>query len=103
MGKDSQQKARKSVVARVDDHHAVFIGWQKKATGETFALYNITLAGHPLRGSTVSDRRLLGLLLRIPPTPARPVSEGVRPGEDGGPEMSQGGDHEQQHRVMDRP
>jgi hypothetical protein len=103
MWNDKQEKGQKSMLTRGDGHHAVFIGWQKKATGETFALYNITLAGHPLRGSTVSDRRLLGLHLRIPPTPARPVSEGVRPGEDGGPEMSQGEDHEQQHRVMDRP
>lgn len=71
MWRDKQQKAQ-SVSLRVDDAHAVFIGWQKTATGDVIALYNITLAGHPLRGSTVTDRRLLGLHLRIPHTPCRP-------------------------------
>ena len=55
MWRDNQQKAQ-GVTTRVDNAHAVFLGWQKTATGDTIALYNITLAGHPLRGSTIGRR-----------------------------------------------
>ncbi len=51
---------------------AVFIGWQPSPWGGVFPLYNITRLGHPSRGSTVSDRELRELNLRIPePPPAR--------------------------------
>jgi hypothetical protein len=48
---------------------AVFIGWQKTPEGKSIPLYNITMSHHPLRGSTVSDRTLHRLNLRIPQTP----------------------------------
>jgi hypothetical protein len=48
---------------------AVFIGWQKIPGGGFFPLYTITLEAHPLCGSTVSDRSLKRLDLRIPRTP----------------------------------
>ena len=52
---------------------AVFRGWQKTSSGEVFALYNITAAGHPSLGSTVTDESLLKLNLQIPQTPLRPM------------------------------
>jgi len=51
---------------------AVFVGWQKTSSGEPFALYNITAAHHPSRGSTVTDQTLRKLHLTIPKTPAPP-------------------------------
>jgi hypothetical protein len=51
---------------------AIFIGWQQSPWGGAFRLYNITRVGHPAQGSTVSDRELRELNLRIPePPPAR--------------------------------
>jgi len=51
---------------------AIFVGWQKTRGGEAFALYNVTAAGHPSLGSTVTDRSLLKLNLQIPQTPLQP-------------------------------
>ena len=51
---------------------AVFIGWQPSPWGGVFPLYNITRAGHPARGSTVSDRELRAMRLRIPDSPPPP-------------------------------
>jgi hypothetical protein len=48
---------------------AVFIGWQPSPWGGVFPLYTITRADHPARGSTVSDRDLRALNLRIPDSP----------------------------------
>jgi len=48
---------------------AKFLGWQKTPSGENFALYNITAAGHPANGSTVTDRTLRHLNLQVPGTP----------------------------------
>jgi hypothetical protein len=53
---------------------AVFSGWQKTSWGGLFALYTITATGHPSLGSTVTDKSLLKLNLRIPRTPLRPVT-----------------------------
>ena len=52
---------------------AVFVGWQKTSWGEMFALYNITAAHHPSRGSTVTDETLRRLSLHIPATPEPPA------------------------------
>jgi hypothetical protein len=52
---------------------AIFMGWQKTSSGEDFALYNITAAGHPSLGSTVTGLSLLKMNLQIPQTPIRPV------------------------------
>jgi hypothetical protein len=51
---------------------AVFMGWQKMESGELLALYNVTAAGHPSLGSTVTDKSLLELNLQVPQTPLRP-------------------------------
>jgi hypothetical protein len=48
---------------------AVFMGWQRMRSGEEFPLYNITAAGHPSFGSTVTDRGLRKLNLQVPWTP----------------------------------
>lgn len=48
---------------------AVFMGWQRTGLGEFFALYNITAAGHPSLGSTVTEQGLRMLNLRVPRTP----------------------------------
>ena len=55
--------------ARKED--AVFMGWQRMGSGEALALYNITAAGHPSLGSTVTDKGLVKLNLQIPQTPLR--------------------------------
>jgi hypothetical protein len=48
---------------------AVFKGWQATRSGEVFALYNITSAGHPALGSTVTDKTLHKLNLQVPSAP----------------------------------
>ncbi len=59
---------------RSRDEDAVFKGWQKSHSGAPFALYNITAAGHALRGSTVTEASLLKLNLQVPQTPLPPDS-----------------------------
>ncbi len=58
-----------------DTSDARFIGWQETNTGDVFALYNITAADHPLRGSTVTDHGLRDMNLKVPetPVPDKPV------------------------------
>jgi hypothetical protein len=53
----------------IKDEDAVFIGWQRTSWGETFPLYNVKAANHPANGSTVTEKSLRRLHLRIPPTP----------------------------------
>ena len=67
---DSAASGESSQATRNDD--AVFKGWQTTRSGESFALYIITAADHPSRGSTVTDKSLLNLNLKIPQTPGRP-------------------------------
>jgi len=45
---------------------ATFLGWQKDLTGNFMALYNITAAGHPSYGSTVTEQSLKEMNLRVP-------------------------------------
>jgi phage/plasmid-like protein (TIGR03299 family) len=47
---------------------ANFIGWQNTLSGEIYPLFNITVTGHPLYQSTVSDDTLRRLRLRVPQT-----------------------------------
>jgi len=51
------------------DSDATFLGWQKTRSGKTFALYNVTAANHPSRGSTVTETSLRKLNLQVPGTP----------------------------------
>ena len=51
------------------DGDAVFAGWQETGSGKTFALYTITAASSPSRGSTVSDRTLAKMHLHVPDAP----------------------------------
>jgi hypothetical protein len=51
---------------------AVFLGWQPTPAGTAFSLYNIILKSHPSYHSTVTERTLRKLGLKIPPTPAPP-------------------------------
>jgi hypothetical protein len=51
------------------DSDAKFLGWQKTGSGEVFALYNITAAGDPSLGSTVTDKTLHKLNLQVPGAP----------------------------------
>ena len=62
---DESQTAESSPERPLDED-AVFKGWQKTGSGEVFALYNITATGHPLRGSTVSDKTLHKMGLQVP-------------------------------------
>ena len=43
-----------------------FLGWQKTMSGDNVALYNITAANHPSHGSTVSEKTLNKLNLKMP-------------------------------------
>jgi phage/plasmid-like protein (TIGR03299 family) len=52
--------------ARRED--AVFVGWQKSMSGSIFPLYNILKVGHPSYHSTVDEKTLQRLHLRIPRT-----------------------------------
>lgn len=71
------------------DCDAKFLGWQKKGSGEIFPMFNITVAGHPLCYSTVSDATLRKLNLRIPQT-ASPYPDTVpAPWRDLGVELNQ--------------
>lgn len=56
-------------VAETPDVDAVFAGWQETGSNERFALYTITATAHPFRGSTVSERTLRKMHLRIPGIP----------------------------------
>ena len=67
---DSETSGESSLAPSNDD--AVFKGWQTTRSGELFALYTITAADHPSCGSTVTDKSLRNLNLRIPQTPGRP-------------------------------
>ena len=48
------------------DSDAAFVGWQELVTGSLIALYNVTAAGNPCYGSTVSEETLNELNLQIP-------------------------------------
>jgi hypothetical protein len=48
---------------------AEFLGWQKVPRGNVVALYNVTAEGHISYGSTVSEKTLQELNLRVPKTP----------------------------------
>jgi hypothetical protein len=56
-------KGKKSSVSNSD---AIFCGWQKTLSGDNIALYNITAANHPFQGSTVSEKTLNKLNLKMP-------------------------------------
>ncbi len=49
---------------------AVFVGWQKSMSGNIFPLYNILKIDHPSYHSTVDEKTLQKLHLRIPRTPS---------------------------------
>jgi hypothetical protein len=51
------------------DSDATFLGWQKTRSGKTFALYTVTAANHPSRGSTLTETSLHKLNLQVPGTP----------------------------------
>jgi len=51
------------------DSDAKFLGWQETGSGGMFAFYNITAANHPSFGSTVTEKSLQKLSLKIPDTP----------------------------------
>ncbi|MBU3948568.1 MAG: hypothetical protein KJ882_10560 [Proteobacteria bacterium] len=52
------------------DSDAEFLGWQETLSEDIFPLYTITVADHPSYHSTVSDKTLRTLGLRIPRTPS---------------------------------
>jgi hypothetical protein len=54
-------KNKKSSVSNSD---AVFIGWQKRLTGDAFPLYIVTAEGHPYYRSSVSETTLSKLNLK---------------------------------------
>ncbi|MHB1049720.1 MAG: hypothetical protein ACYC09_06550 [Bacteroidota bacterium] len=73
MALDESVNSQKNNSVRMDqsqsDSDASFFGWQEGYSGESVALYNITAQGHPSFGSTVSEKSLRKLNLRVPNTP----------------------------------
>jgi len=66
---DNSLSARSSgPTARTED--AAFVGWQKSTAGNIFPLYNVLRIGHPSFHSTVDEKTLQKLHLRIPRTPS---------------------------------
>jgi phage/plasmid-like protein (TIGR03299 family) len=61
------------------DQDAVFLGWQESLSGAIFPMYTIIAADHPSYHSTVSDRTLRKLGLRIPETPSPYTKIGPSP------------------------
>jgi hypothetical protein len=53
----------------IRNEDAIFIGWQRLRPGKVLAVYNITAAGHPSLGSTVTDNDLRKLNLQVPVAP----------------------------------
>jgi hypothetical protein len=49
----------------------VFLGWQKKSSGDAIPLYNVMAEHHPLYGSTVTDKTLQKHNLPVPPSVPR--------------------------------
>lgn len=47
---------------------AVFVGWQNSLSGEIYPIFNITAPDHPYYQSTVSEKTLCKLNLRVPQT-----------------------------------
>jgi hypothetical protein len=45
----------------------VFLGWQKRSSGDAIPLYNVMAENHPLYGSTVTDTTLQKHNLPVPP------------------------------------
>jgi len=61
------------------DQDVVFLGWQQTSAGDTFPLYNILKADHPSHLSTVTEKTLQTLHLRIPRTPSPYPGAGPSP------------------------
>jgi len=75
-----KNKTAQSLPQGDQDEDAAFKGWQRTAAGDVFPLYNITAEGHPLRGSTVTDKTLHKLNLHVPdaPPPEEPSDSSIR-------------------------
>lgn len=58
---------------------AAFLGWQQTRSGGMFPLYNIVKTGHPAFHSTVTDKTLHDMHLRIPRTPSSYPVKGPPP------------------------
>jgi hypothetical protein len=56
-------KEKKFSISKSD---AVFLGWQETISGGYFALYVVTVAGHPYHGSSVSEHTLNKLNMQVP-------------------------------------
>jgi hypothetical protein len=70
LGKIWQTTKRENQKKKLSNSDAEFIGWQNTPTGEVFALYNITAEKHPSYHSTVSEKTLLELNLKVPQIPS---------------------------------
>jgi len=77
---DGENPMTQSLQQSTQNEDAEFKGWQKTGSGDVIPLYNITAAGHPSRGSTVTDKTLHKLNLHVPgaPLPEGPVKHHKR-------------------------
>lgn len=67
---------------------AGFLGWQKTKSGDMYPIYNILKIDHPSYLSTVTDKTLHALHLRIPRTPSPYPGVGPSPWHDLGTELN---------------
>lgn len=72
----TQRKSSENFEYESSDSDAIFIGWQELRSGNRIAFYNITVAGHPSFGSTVTESSLRKMNLKVPDhLPPESVSE----------------------------
>ncbi len=50
---------------------AEFLGWQRTSSGGDVPLFNVTAEGHPSFGSTLTEKGLKKLDLKVPDIPLR--------------------------------
>jgi len=71
----------------IQGQEAVFLGWQKTSWGDIFPLYNIFKLGNPSYLSTVTEKTLQALHIRIPRTPSPYPGLGPSPWHNLGTEL----------------
>lgn len=71
----------------IQGQEAAFLGWQKTSSGDIYPLYNILRKGHPSYLSTVTEKTLQAMHLRIPWTPSPYRDVGPSPWHNLGTEL----------------
>ena len=72
----------------IQGQEAVFLGWQKSASGDIFPLYTVLKTSHPSFQSTVTDKTLRRMHLHIPRTPSPYPGVALSPWHNMGSELA---------------